>query len=132
MVQRNTKQKDLIYGSLIKLHNHPTADQVYDDIHILEPTVSRATVYRVLNRMAEQGKILKLSVLSGADRFDGTIEDHSHIHCTCCDMIFDIPHIRLDIDEFTKMEMADFEIRGYSLMMEGICPKCQRENKTAV
>lgn len=132
MAERNTRQKDMIYASLCTLHNHPTADQVYEDVHSTEPTVSRATVYRVLNRMAAQGRVRKMGVMGGADRFDGILEEHSHIHCPDCGKLFDIPYIGLNIDEFTKAEMADFEIHGYSLMVEGVCPKCLKKRNETV
>lgn len=129
MTERNTRQKDMIYASLCALHNHPTADQVYETVHNMEPTVSRATVYRVLNRMAAQGRVRRMGVAGGADRFDGIVEEHSHIHCPVCGMLFDIPRIGLHIDDFTKAELADFEVQGYKLLVEAVCPDCVKKRK---
>ena len=47
MMERQTKQKTMIYDTLTKL-DHPTATEVYNDLHVREPSVSRATVFRVL------------------------------------------------------------------------------------
>ena len=56
MEGRNTLQKELIYRALCAMDNHPTAAMVYDQVHRDHPAVSRSTVYRVLARMAEEGK----------------------------------------------------------------------------
>ena len=58
MNERHTVQKNMIYAALCELKNHPTAHEVYEHVRTAHPTISKATVYRVLNRMAEQGTIL--------------------------------------------------------------------------
>ena len=51
MQERQTKQKQIIYGALQAL-DHPTATEVYGQVHENYPTVSRATVFRVLSGFA--------------------------------------------------------------------------------
>ena len=62
MKERRTVQKDMIYTALQELHNHPTAEQVCAHVRRRCPTISRATVYRVLNGMAEKGSVLRIPV----------------------------------------------------------------------
>ena len=74
MAQRNTVQQKIIAGQLAKLHgSHPTADEVYQSMKDEYPSISRATVYRNLNKMSDNGQALKVRVSSGADHFDDTL-----------------------------------------------------------
>ena len=68
---------------------HPTALEIYGMTRAVDPTISMGTVYRNLNLLAEQGKILRIKVPGGADRYDGTIEPHNHAVCTKCGMVMD-------------------------------------------
>ena len=58
MEERNTLQKEIILRTLCKMREHPTAAMVYEAVHQNHPTISRSTVYRVLAKMAGEGKIL--------------------------------------------------------------------------
>ena len=63
MAQRNTVQQKIIAGQLAKLHgSHPTADEVYQSMKDEYPSISRATVYRNLNKMSDNGQALKVRV----------------------------------------------------------------------
>ena len=56
MEERNTLQKEIILRTLCKMREHPTAAMVYEAVHQNHPTISRSTVYRVLAKMAGEGK----------------------------------------------------------------------------
>ena len=58
--ERNTLQKKVILDELKYLMGHPTADQIYQQIHKKYPTISRATVFRNLKMLAEQEKVLHI------------------------------------------------------------------------
>ena len=50
--ERNTFQKSLVYETVCALHHHPTAIEIYEELHKAHPTVSRATVYRILGTLS--------------------------------------------------------------------------------
>ena len=52
---RNTIQRQLVLSAVRQLQNHPTADEVYQKVQKSCPTISRATVYRNLKLLAEEG-----------------------------------------------------------------------------
>ena len=54
MERRQTRQRQLILNAVHTL-KHPTADEVYAAVADAQPPVGRATVYRNLNLLAEQG-----------------------------------------------------------------------------
>lgn len=130
MVRRNTVQQKAVATQLKKLHGaHPTADQVHAAVSAEYPTVSKATVYRVLNRMAEEGTALKVNVSDGPDRFDDTLKAHYHVLCTVCGRVDDVevdPALAsFDLD--AAAQAAGYTITGHDLLFRGVCPSCKRE-----
>ena len=126
--ERNTVQKTLIKQEVMSTYSHPSADAVYDKIKEVCPSISKATVYRVLNDLAEKGEIYRVKMTDGSDRFDKTLEKHYHIRCSCCGSVSDV-----DIDYFNGIEdtankHSDYVVTGHNLIFEGICPDCQVNN----
>ena len=83
--QRFSKQRELVLKTVKANLIHPTALEVYGMTREVDPTISMGTVYRNLNLLAEQGKILRIKVPGGADRYDGTIEPH--LQCSGVDKV---------------------------------------------
>ena len=55
-MQRNTAQRKQVMDVLMSLEGeHPSAEMVYEKVHALYPTVSKATVYRILKDEAAHG-----------------------------------------------------------------------------
>ncbi len=126
MAERNTRQKNIIYDTLCRLGNHPTAEGVYDALHERHPAISRATVYRVLNGFAGNGTIQKVSVNNGADHFDHRTHPHYHVCCTRCGRVSDVELPYMGPLEQSVGDCRGYKITGYSIQFDGLCPECQR------
>lgn len=129
MARRNTVQQTAVANKLSMLHgSHPTADEVHAAVSAEYPTVSKATVYRVLNRMAEEGTALKVNVSDGPDRFDDTLKPHYHVLCTECGRVDDVEASKelasFDLDAAAKA--AGYTITGHDLLFRGVCPNCKK------
>lgn len=131
MQERHTVQKDIVYAALCALHNHPTADVVYGEVQRQHPSVSRGTVYRVLNTMAEQGKILRLSA-DGADHYDYQTHRHHHVQCTCCGRVDDVMTKGLENVTDAVTDPGGYTITDASLLFHGICQSCQTTHESAI
>lgn len=46
MIPRTTIQKELVLDAVKQLHNHATADEVYELVQSAHPNISKGTVYR--------------------------------------------------------------------------------------
>ncbi len=127
MIRRTTIQKELILNAVISLHNHPTADEVYKLVQASHPHISKGTVYRNLNCLAEEGKIRKIEVPEGPDRFDHICTPHYHIHCCKCDRAFDVDmEVVSDLIDKVK-DTQGFCFLDYDILFKGICPDCQKK-----
>jgi len=121
---RNTIQRKIVFDSVNALKNHPTPDEVYAFIKERYPTISRSTVYRNLNLLAEENKILRVRVPDAADRFDFNTERHSHIVCRKCGRVDDV--LNAQAIDMSEMKLPDgYEIDDFSLIFFGLCPDCK-------
>ncbi len=54
--RRNTKQRKLVLDAVRQSYNHPTADEIYNAVREQDDRISRGTVYRNLNLLADAGR----------------------------------------------------------------------------
>ena len=124
MIRRSTKQRETVYNALMGLY-HPTADQVYEKLSEELPTIGRATVFRNLAVLAEEGRIVKLLFHDEVARYDPNVDGHFHFICRDCERIIDIPayqHIPLP-------KSNDFQADSTSVHFYGLCKECTQTEK---
>lgn len=124
MQERQTKQKQIIYDALTTL-DHPTATEVYGYVHEHFPTVSRATVFRVLGGFAANGKALELRTAGNEVRYDYNVVPHYHAHCEKCGRVADVVATGLPVGGLTISAENGFSVNGYSVEFFGTCKACQ-------
>lgn len=126
---RNTIQQQIILQAAQRMQNHPTVEDVYQEIHEEYPTISKATVYRNLRQLAEEGKIKQVLLPESPERFDNHLSKHYHFQCKKCNSIFDV-----DIGYLTEINdkvnsIYGFQIDEHDIIFKGICPKCQHSRE---
>ena len=129
MPARNTVQLQIIIDALRTLANHPTADDVYEAVHAEHPSIGRATVYRTLGRLADEGAIGRVRINNGADRFDHQTFAHYHVRCVCCGRVDDVMAPVLEGIDEAAAAVSEYRIVGYTLQFDGVCPACQAAEK---
>ena len=121
--ERQTKQKKLIYEAMSSL-DHPTATEVYGYVHDRYPTVSRATVFRVLGGFAESGRALELKVAGKDTRYEYHLSRHSHAHCRMCGRVADVtPREEIKASSALK-DNGGFIVESVAVEFIGYCPSC--------
>jgi Fur family transcriptional regulator, peroxide stress response regulator len=83
-----THQRLVVYDSLQKMPIHPSAEEVYTDIHPNIPSISLATVYNTLDSFVE-AKLINRVLSEGKSRYDFNTLQHHHIYITNTDEIID-------------------------------------------
>lgn len=128
MIKRHTIQCDLVLDTVNKLKDHATADEIYEEIVKTHPNISKATVYRNLQRLSMMGEIRKWEIPGGADRYDHLSYDHYHIKCQKCGKIYDVDMDYIpDLVKLIK-DQHGFDFTGHMIMFEGICPECKKKS----
>jgi len=120
---RMTNQKLKIMEYLDKVKTHPTAEEVYKAIKKDLPAISLGTVYRNLNLLSAQGKILKLEV-NGEYRFDGELCHHQHCVCEKCGKIIDISQKEISEYAMNKVKTSEFKPSCVRIIFHGLCKSC--------
>ena len=102
-----TPQRIAILEAIVKLNNHPTADNIIDYIRKNHPNIATATVYKVLEALVENGLIKKVKTEKDIMRYDAFLEKHHHLYSSDSDRIEDF----LD-DELNEILGRHFEKKG--------------------
>lgn len=125
--RRNTHQRALVLDAVLASSTHPTADEIFAAVRERDPKVSRGTVYRNLNLLADEGQILHIKT-AGGSRFDKTVEPHAHVLCTRCGRVVDacVPYAA-EADGQVARELPGWRIEGHYSIFEGVCPDCGAE-----
>ena len=126
--KRNTIQRTIVLEMVNSLKNHATADMVHDEVIKTHPSISRGTVYRNLNCLAESGEIRKVEVPNGADRFDHRIVKHYHTKCSRCGKVLDVEMEYMENLEKSIKNSSGFEFNSHDIMFSGICLACKDSN----
>lgn len=127
-LQRDTRQRRIVYDAVMRHWDHPCADTIYMDVHARDSKISKATVYRNLKVLSENREILHVKV-PGADRYDRTLKNHYHVICTRCGAVADAPVAYLAENDARTAEETGFLISRHQTVFEGICPDCRNKSE---
>jgi Fur family transcriptional regulator, peroxide stress response regulator len=119
-----TVQRRAVLRSLSSRFDHPTPDDVYEDVVASTPGVSRATVYRILDKLAKRGLITRVSHMGPAARYDVHVGRHHHVVCERCGAMRDLEDARLDAIRIPRAAERGFQVRDYSVHIRGVCARC--------
>jgi Fur family transcriptional regulator, peroxide stress response regulator len=117
-----TPQRIAIFEAIIKLNNHPTAENIIDYIRKNHPNISVATVYKVLDTLVEKRLIKKVKTEKDIMRYDAVMESHHHIYCSDSDRIEDYKDLALNelLERyFEKNKIPGFKIEDIKLQIIG-------------
>jgi Fur family transcriptional regulator, peroxide stress response regulator len=123
-----TPQRLAIVEILAKSVDHPSVENIYDQIKSDFPTMSLATVYRNIVLIKSLGEVLELGFPDGSNRYDGNKPTpHPHVICIKCKKIVD-PDLE-SLDEMKKEVASEtnFKILNHRLDFFGICNDCMAE-----
>ena len=124
-VKRYSKKRESIIKCLRETDTHPTAEWIFGKLKDEYPDLSLGTVYRNLSEMVREGSIISLGTIYGKERFDGRLDDHSHVICKKCGKISDVENLTVSHQQKTKAEkQTGFVIDRTDLEFFGLCRSC--------
>lgn len=122
-----TSSIDIVILELLHAqHAHMTAHQVYEHVVDRLPAVNPSTVYRALERLAQQGKVSISDMGKGAAVYEavaGAI--HHHLVCQKCGAVYTLSHA--DVARFFAEfeQQSNYQITTNHLVLFGVCARCQ-------
>jgi len=110
-----------VFEYLVDNRNHPTAEEIYEQLVKEMPTLSRTTVYNTLNLFVEEGVVIPINISSNEARYDARVMNHGHFKCGSCGRIVDFP---IEMGECAIKELNGYEVTGRFVYFKGTCPDC--------
>jgi Fur family ferric uptake transcriptional regulator len=125
--QRYTDQQRDMVRFIFAQHNHFDADLLIDDMKRAGFHVSRATVYRTLNKLVDAGLLRRLEL--GPTTFfehDYGYPSHEHVYCEQCGKVieFQSPAVEAAIRDICLEH--NFHASSHSFVIRGTCSECNR------
>jgi len=122
-----TPQRQAVLEALAERTDHPSADELFEQVKKQLKGISRTTVYRVLDTLVRIGVVQRISTEEARARFDADTRRHHHILCMGCGKLSDLGGI--DLGDMGNLipdqdKMKGFRLFNYSLQFTGLCAEC--------
>jgi len=117
-----TPQRIAILEAIVKLNNHPTAENIIEHIRKNHPNIATATVYKVLDALVSSDLIKKVKTERDIMRYDAVMESHHHLYCSESDRIEDYNDNELNelLEKYFETKgIPDFKIEDIKLQIIG-------------
>src|SRR4029434_1358860 len=118
---RRTVQRDAITQAAFGTTEHYTAEQLLKMARKIEPSVSRATVYRTLPLLVETGTLREMDFGKDYKFYDSNFNErptHAHLICLDCNKIVEFEDAHIDILENCISHRLGFAPRSKTLRIE--------------
>ena len=119
-----TVQRRVILEALAGRDDHPTADEVLEQVRKRLPEVSRTTVYRVLDTLVRLRLAVKICSPGAGVRFDAKTDRHHHLVCVQCEKVMDFEAPTLNGLPLPDARTHAFTVHDYSIHFRGLCVDC--------
>ncbi|PID27508.1 MAG: transcriptional repressor [Candidatus Cloacimonadota bacterium] len=106
-----TPQRVIILETIYSLANHPSADNIIEEINKKYPGIAVGTVYKVLDTFVRNNLIKKVKTDKDIMRYDGRVENHHHLYCEESDLIAD--YHDEELDKILEAYFKKKKIEGY-------------------
>jgi Fur family peroxide stress response transcriptional regulator len=119
-----THQRLEIFKVLLSMLDHPSAEDIFEEVKKRIPTIAFDTVYRTLSLFERHGLISKVNYLDGRTRYDSVAERHCHLICTRCRKIEDFGWPEVDRLQIPNEVRRWGSIESRHLELRGLCQDC--------
>ena len=120
-----TAQRLAICKFIFSRKDHPTAEQIYQELRIEYPMISLGTIYKTLHLLKELGLIQELGFNEGSIRYDSDMELHINMLCSKCGKIYD--YKAENVEKLWSAIISDLGIKpkGQSIDIYYECDDCK-------
>lgn len=119
---RVSAQRIAVLDFIANGKTHPGAEEIYNHLLTIYPTMSRTTVYNSLHVLVDSGLVRMLEIESGVMRYDMARQKrHGHFLCRQCGTVYDLPFpagLSLPDDSGFLVDSVEWNCKG-------LCPECR-------
>ena len=120
-----TTQRLVICDLIFSRKDHPTAEQIYQNVKKKYPMISLGTIYKTLHLLKELGLIQELGFNEGSIRYDPDMELHINMICSECGKIHDYKCDK--VKEMWNVIISDLKVKpkGQRIDIYYECEDCK-------
>lgn len=121
---RRTVQREAIIETVLGTQEHFHAEELLEMARKIEPSVSRATVYRTLPLLVRSGLLRELDLGKDVTYYDPNFvahPTHNHLICIDCDKIIEFEDPNMELLENCITRRLGFSPANKIVRIEGRC-----------
>jgi len=129
---RKTVQRDAIIEAAFSTTRHYTAEELLAMARKIEPSVSRATVYRTLPLLVECGVLKEMDFGKEYKFYDPNFADrphHNHLICVDCEKIVEFEDRNIETMEDCITKRLGFSPASKMIRIEAKCDRLKTSGK---
>jgi len=116
-----TPQRLEVLRFLYENRTHPTADEIHRALKEVNPSLSKTTVYNILEVLHQHNMVDVLTISGTEARYDPKASHHHHFLCRSCGRVFDTEVGGVCTECMTEKGHEVAEVHGY---FKGTCKDC--------
>ena len=122
-----TPQRTAVLEEIIKDKGHPESEEVYLALKKKGQSVSRATVYRTMDILVNNGFARKMNLGDGRARYESKVNSphHDHLVCMDCGLIIEFMDQKIEGLQDEIAIQYEFQLKRHIHQLFGLCKKCQ-------
>ncbi len=124
-MKRLTRQRKAVMDVLQEARNHPDAAWIYQEVRKVVPNISLGTVYRTLEVLVDEGRIMQLARPGEATRYDANPAPHQHFICERCGAIIDLDVSAAEVLEKARRAYPEMVFQSADIEFRGLCADCR-------
>lgn len=125
MQRRNTDQKRVVLQCIDCL-GHATMEQVIENVHEIDSSISKSTIYRNVSVLLAEN-IIKKFKMNQVEVYETIKEKHFHFMCKECGRITDLDAKELDQRLSNLKDIEGNQIEEVEIYFSGICKDCLKK-----
>jgi Fe2+ or Zn2+ uptake regulation protein len=127
---RNTRPRRLIAEQLATLAAEQggfATDDLWHELQREDPQIGRATVFRAVEVLTQQGILDRVAFADGTHRYRvcAAGAHHHHMICTRCHRVIEVEACLAAETLAATARHADFVLEGHSVELYGRCAECR-------
>ncbi len=129
---RRTSQREVIIQAAFGTKDHFTAEELWAKARKIDPSTSRATLYRTLNLLVESGMLREIDLGRDQKCYDPNFNDHphhNHLICTDCQKVIEFEDTHLEVLEDCITRRLGFSPSNKGVRVEASCDSFRAAGK---
>ena len=122
-----TPQRTAVLEEIIKDKGQRESEEIYLALKKRGQHVSRATVYRTMDILVNNGFARKMNLGDGRSRYESKVNSphHDHLVCLDCGLIVEFMDQKIEDLQDEIAIQYEFQLKRHIHQLFGLCKKCQ-------